>query len=326
VSLQGKLSSVAPKLIAIGLSGLIIGATWWLLVRNTRGAEIANVLALPVAIAGLAVTMVGLRTSPVRIGHEAVIAAAQELANKVREQEGLVLSQLLFDAADAKPANIAYRQPELVKWRTDGGLQTGTLADIEQYFRGLQRGRLVVLGEPGSGKTVLVLQFILSYLKTQEARGELVRVPVRLSLAAFDPRYEIDDSGYSLVETAFLSSTFDEWITEHIRTVYGLRPATAKALVRQGIVLPVLDGLDEMDGELRQLRSDSSQRATDGPPVKAAAVLKALNHPTPSGVRRFVLTSRTERYRELLSSANIGDIHVVEDATVVHIDPLRACR
>lgn len=48
-----------PKSLIVGISLLIIGVTWWLLARGTRGAEIANVLGLSLAAIGLLFSLAG---------------------------------------------------------------------------------------------------------------------------------------------------------------------------------------------------------------------------------------------------------------------------
>lgn len=48
-----------PKSLTLGLLLAIAGVTWWLFAHGTRGAEIANVLALPIAVIGLASALFG---------------------------------------------------------------------------------------------------------------------------------------------------------------------------------------------------------------------------------------------------------------------------
>lgn len=93
-------------------------------------------------------------------------------------------------------------------------------------------------------------------------------------------------------------------------TAYGQRPAVADQLVAQGWILPVLDGLDEMD-------PDGAE------PVRAQAVAGGLNHPTGSVLRPVVLTCRTHLYRRLAEDlATAGAPGGVQDATTVVLQPL----
>lgn len=46
--------------ISVGLVTIMAGGTWWLLAEGTRGAEVANVLALPIAVVGALIALVGL--------------------------------------------------------------------------------------------------------------------------------------------------------------------------------------------------------------------------------------------------------------------------
>ncbi|URN11534.1 NACHT domain-containing protein [Streptomyces radiopugnans] len=97
------------------------------------------------------------------------------------------------------------------------------------YYRDLRPRRLVVTGAPGAGKTVLALQLMLRLLSRRTPDDP---VPVLLSLASWDPD---DDLG--------------EWIARRLRDTYRLPAASARELVRARLVLPVLDGLDEMDAD-----------------------------------------------------------------------------
>lgn len=51
-------------LAAGGLIASLVAVTWWLLARETRGAEIATVLALPATILGLIVSLIAVRSRP----------------------------------------------------------------------------------------------------------------------------------------------------------------------------------------------------------------------------------------------------------------------
>ncbi|MFF2149638.1 helix-turn-helix domain-containing protein [Kitasatospora sp. NPDC058190] len=60
----------------------------------------------------------------------------------------------------------------------------GRLAQVTDVYRRIGSGRLVVLGRAGSGKTVLMLRFVLDYLA---ARSSGDPVPVVFSVGSWDP-------------------------------------------------------------------------------------------------------------------------------------------
>jgi len=126
--------------------------------------------------------------------------AARRLAGEARAQEEAVLTRLMADTGETRPADMGFVQPGLLHWRTDGGTKRGTLAQIKSYYQGLRRGRLVVLGQAGAGKTVLAIALVRDLAAAivdapppQEEPGRRVLVPVRLSLPAFDPAPGQDD-------------------------------------------------------------------------------------------------------------------------------------
>ncbi|MDF2270784.1 hypothetical protein P2Q00_35950 [Streptomyces coacervatus] len=106
--------------------------------------------------------------------------------------------------------------------------------DIATTYGRVPSGRLVVLGEAGSGKTVLGLRLVLDLLQLR-AHGD--PVPEIFSLGSWDPRAE----------------TLAEWLRDRLsRDTPGMDTMTregttvAEALIEKGLVLPVLDGFDEM--------------------------------------------------------------------------------
>lgn len=298
-----------------GLAVVVLAATGWMLAWGTRGAEIANVWALPVAVSGLAATLFGWTLRPSAADQRVLAAAARALARDVAEQEAAAQQRLLADTGDARPANVRFAQPapSPLLWRDDGGDQQGTLETVAEFYRGLKRGRLVVLGEPGAGKTVLAIQVLLDLIRTALSQPDPdsgttagLRVPVRLSLPAF-PFASTD-----VLAPDVISRRLDDWIAAHLVTAYGQRPTVARQLVAQGWILPILDGLDEMDPE-------------GAAPVRASAMADGLNHPTGPALRPVVVTCRTHFYRQLAEDPAALEIpRMVQDATTVVMQPLTA--
>ncbi|MGP4049460.1 NACHT domain-containing protein [Streptomyces sp. 2A115] len=119
----------------------------------------------------------------------------------------------------------------------------GTNADITEVFTRRAPGRrLLVLGEPGAGKSMLLLTLLLGLL---DERKPGAPVPVIFPLASFNP------ARHDLLA----------WMHERLEADYpGLRvPAPqphsdsslASMLLRERLVLPLLDGFDELPDDLR---------------------------------------------------------------------------
>src|SRR5690606_20604 len=126
-----------------------------------------------------------------------------------------------------------------------------------------------------------------------------VRIPVRLSL----PSFVVPST---VVDPARIRTAFDDWMVTQL-TTRGVRKATAHALLAHGWILPVLDGLDEMDPD-------------DSNAPRARRTLAALNDPVGPTPRPVVLTCRTQRYDQL--ARNTGT--ALQDATAVTLQPLDA--
>lgn len=230
--------------------------------------------------------------------------SARRLLDAISEDEARVLARLLGDTGALKAADAGFEQvdAELVRWRGDGGGHSGSAATISAYYRGLTQGRLVVLGEAGAGKTVLVLTLLLdlaSAARTALDRDPAcrTRVPVRMNLSGFA---RSDDDDPEVVRRRLV-----DWMAGHLTRVYGVPSGAAKALIADRWILPVLDGLDEMDPD-------------DGPPSRARQVLAALNLPMGLVPDAVVITCRTARYHAL------AEEEPLEDATAVVMRPLGA--
>ncbi|MBW5422010.1 NACHT domain-containing protein, partial [Streptomyces sp. BG9H] len=157
-----------------------------------------------------------------------------------------------------------------------------------EAFRALPRRRLVILGEPGAGKTALAILLVRELLHAPEP-GE--PVPVLLDLAPWNPRKE----------------PLLDWMARRIHEDYpALRNHetygrdAARKLVAERRVLPVLDGLDELPAPLR--------------PQALAAVNHAIAVHGP-----LILTSRQSEYRQV-----VADTDVITAAAVVIATPVEA--
>ncbi|QQQ73400.1 NACHT domain-containing protein [Saccharothrix sp. 6-C] len=174
----------------------------------------------------------------------------------------------------------------------DAVVATGRLDDVVRVYRRLRFGRLVVLGRPGSGKTVLTLRLVLDLLDTRADRDP---VPVVFSLGSWDPT----------------GIEFEDWLIDRLVRDYAGLDATgpdgrslAAALVEAGRVLPVLDGFDEIADGLHH------------------AALDELN----ATATPLVLTSRTGQYeaaatatRPLIGAAGIELLDLTPDDVAEHL-------
>ena len=109
---------------------------------------------------------------------------------------------------------------------------TGTLDDIAEVYAAVPSRRLVVLGRPGSGKTVFTTRFVLNALTGH--------VPVIFPLASWNP------DGHDL----------RDWMADQLERSYGRQ---TRGLVEEGRILPVLDGWSGVAGPGQGWRSRCSQ-------------------------------------------------------------------
>jgi len=163
------------------------------------------------------------------------------------------------------------------RWPTNAdGLAGGDAQIGEVFSERVPTRRLVVLGEPGAGKSVLLIHLLQDLIARRPAGGP---VPVLFSLASWDPT----------------SQRLQEWMADQLRCAHpGLRnpasaPATAvtsrseahdlaRELLDARLILPLLDGFDEL------------------PPALHAVALDAINRSLPAKLP-VVLAARSAEYR-----------------------------
>ncbi|MEU4157381.1 hypothetical protein [Actinoplanes sp. NPDC026670] len=154
---------------------------------------------------------------------------------------------------------------------------------LAELFRKDPTGSLVVLGQPGAGKSVLALTLQVGLLNS---RAIDEAVPALVSVASWNP----------------LGATLDEFLVDALaRAHYGGNPEHPRRLLETGRLLPILDGLDEIP---------EMSRGT-----AATAVNEAINlHGRP-----LVVTCRLVEYEDLIQ----GGAPPLRKATVIRVLPIR---
>jgi hypothetical protein len=165
-----------------------------------------------------------------------------------------------------------------------GNIQkSGTIDDISDLFR--LASRLVILGQPGAGKTVLMTKLASDILRAN-ARDPHDPVPVIFQLASWDSDKQV-----------LLGWLIDELVSNYRGALPQLE-GVAERLIESGHILPLLDGFDEMDLSLRP------------------GAINAINASLAEG-DRFVIASREDEY---VSAYDASD--VLTGATVIKLDDL----
>lgn len=129
----------------------------------------------------------------------------------------------------------------------------GTMAQI--FREG--RSRLLLLGEPGAGKTTLMLQLVLELLESEPAF-----MPVLLNLATWD--------------SSFIN--LDAWLKKILSAELGVSERLTSEIIQQNRLILLLDGFDEIKKRNR------------------VSCLEAIGRYGEDGQRKYAISSRKEEY------------------------------
>jgi NACHT domain len=185
--------------------------------------------------------------------------------------------------------------PPAGTWAVGPGDLAGQGGELAEVLARVPTGRLVVLGEPGAGKTMLMVRLVLDLLTRRDPGGP---VPFLAPVASWDP------SGQDLRGWLAARLVIDHPALSDPPPVDATESTQAAALLASGLILPVLDGLDEIPDQVR------------GP------ALSRINDGLRPG-ERLVVTCRTQQYRDVVRPP--GGLEVtLRAAAAVQVRPLDA--
>lgn len=200
---------------------------------------------------------------------------------------------LVFLALPTLDGSPESAQGRLLSWADSPLDLAGAGRDLRAVLDRVPTGWLAVLGEPGSGKSMLVLRLLLDLV---EHRTVADPVPVFVPLASWNPD----------------AQPLTDWLEHQLGAAYGLagpgddgRRSRMAALLADRRVLPILDGLDEM------------------PPVVARKAIRALNtaFDRPGRPLLLVLTCRTAQYEAIVHGPG-QPWNPVASAAAIELRPL----
>ncbi|HEY9623417.1 MAG TPA: NACHT domain-containing protein, partial [Crinalium sp.] len=108
-------------------------------------------------------------------------------------------------------------------------------AILEVFCRADVRGKLLILGAPGAGKTTTLLT-LAKELLTEAFTTPGTTIPVIFELSTWTPN----------------QSSLRDWLIAQLKDLYNLQPKESAQWLEDELLLPLLDGLDELGMEQQQ--------------------------------------------------------------------------
>ena len=93
--------------------------------------------------------------------------------------------------------------------------------------------QLLILGHPGAGKTTTMLE-LAQELVSQAKKDSDAEIPVLVNLSSWR------------------KGSISDWLVKEVNSKYGVKQELAQRLMEERLLLPLLDGLDELPGQLQE--------------------------------------------------------------------------
>jgi hypothetical protein len=216
---------------------------------------------------------------------DAIKARVSQLQSELRKQVQIRSYGARRDLIEAPLKELDLDITPRVGWVRDPRLVepkplSEKLAGIVDAFDSSER-RLLIVGEPGSGKTMAAYSLIEHLDKTEGAAG---RIPLLINLSAWEAQENFE---------AFLVDYLCSSVGYEVR-----QRAVANAFIDSGRYTIILDGLDEIPATRRQHFSKRLDEFVRGVPNEVGVVV----------------TCRTQEYEQLLGAhpTGLGLVQAVE--------------
>lgn len=202
-------------------------------------------------------------------------------------QESLHGAEIIDLSMAYRPSAVAMQQSEpAVGWLPEAALDQplplGTpIVDVYEQAN----GTLLIMGEPGAGKTTTLLQLVSDLLARAE-QDDTRPIPVVFSLASWQ-------EGQSL----------GAWMVDALSNNYEVPRTLGQRWLTNGMLLPLLDGLDEVDVERREA---------------CARAINVFRQKRPS--LATVVTCRSQDYQALATDLLLAQAVVLQPLSMAQID------
>lgn len=250
------LRSIGWTLAILGLATVVTLLTLsaWLSRNNNNAFNAAvgwaNVVSMTVSAVGVILVMAEKIGSFGNVSGERISQITDSIAREAIRQDVRLLAHLLStDELDSRVASGNFRVHRMRnRQRARGGQSARSIrafGEIVNFYLKETRGRMVILGTPGAGKTVLAASLTVGLLERHLTapvdRSEQIAVPCLFNLPSWDPA----------------SDDLVGWLVTQVAERFRVSRKIATLLISHGRIFPVLDGLDEMDSQvITKERSD----------------------------------------------------------------------
>jgi hypothetical protein len=244
----------------LGAAALTVFAVAWLIAAAGFHQPAGSAVPIAAALDAIALMLIAPYipgpVKPPELAGEVLAEARERLRQTVRSQ----VAQQAVALTD--------RGVLAVPWTGGLSYACATVPDLASIVVG---GQLIVFGDTQSGKTTLATRL------AEELSTKSTRQPVLFSLATWSPA------------TVWLK----DWMLQTIRSAYGLAsPAdlkAAEATLRDGGIVPIFDGLDEIGASDLIRAADAIHKQVGASP----AVLTSIRTPETDRAARAALPSAT---------------------------------